>query len=434
MSLDVFDRIVDDDPGLEVQVSKLRDLLAQRTVGTPIRPSSVCDFIDVEPKQFIWLMERLNSELVGKREFPICPVCNLPIEVGENSEFNDIIECDICTGCYVSEEVDWEECFYLKIPITGAVLQADTGGTDVHGQNPILDKELQAHFRIVPWKTLQEDEYIVKVRQLGATEQENVLRNLERYGICLIRWEAEPPSHARIESFDQWLGPFRSSQNDFEGKVKAIQPRADVKANTGDSRQRLAPHVDGTQDEDTPGILIFQYEFGPTWGGTSTFYDMAAMLGELPRDRLEFIVKSLSLSDCATCSKEKKQKDGRFWEKTFEGPLIKPVCGGQAISIRIRLDDVLKVKNDCQSALEELKNTIRGWPHYVSYTPQEGDIVVFDNWRILHGREAVGGRHQRIHDRVWIDKLLPKHNGKYMLGVRPLGHTLMAAITVSNKG
>lgn len=433
MSSDAFDRIVENDPGLATEVRKLRDLLSQRPVATPICPGIECDHIDVDPDQFTWLMEQLDSELIGKQKYPICSTCNHAIEDNDDREIDEPIECDICSGRFDPDDTEWQDCFYLKIPITRTGSLKQAGTTNMSDQNPILNDGLQSHFRITPWKTLREDEYMLKIKQLGIGEQENVLGKLERYGICLIRWEAEPPSHARIESFDQWLGPIRNIQNDFQGKVKSIQPRSNVEANTGDSRSRLAPHVDGTQDDDTPGILVFQYEFGPTWGGTSTFYDMAGMLGEMPQDRLEFIIKSLSLSDCAICSKQKEQSDGGTWEQKFEGPLIKPVCGEQSISIRIRLDDVLKVKEDCQSALDELKDAIQKWTHCVSYTPQEGDIVVFDNWRILHGREAVGGRHQRIHDRVWIDRLLPKHDGRYLLGVRPLGNDLMAAVSRSNK-
>ena len=158
------------------------------------------------------------------------------------------------------------------------------------------------------------------------------------------------------------------------------------------------------------------------------------MLSELQQDRLEFIVKSLARSDCATCIKQKEKDDGTVWEGEFKGPLIKSVCGNQAVSVRIRLDDVLQVNDDCKNALDELKSAIQNWPHCVSYTPQEGDIVIFDNWRVLHGREAVGGRHQRIHDRMWIDKLLPKHDGRYLLGIRPLGNDLMAAVAAANRG
>lgn len=434
MSSDVFARIVENDPALEEQVSKLRNLLSKRPVSVPICPNRTCDFIGTSPEHFTWLMEMLGSEDVGKREFPVCPACDVPIEYDEDRDEDDYIECDLCSGRFIADSIEWQDFFYLKIPVTGKSPLMQTGNARVQAHNPILNQELQRYFRIEPWETLREDEYVVKVRQLGKIEQEDILEKLERYGICLIRWEAEPPSHARIESFNQWLGTIRDTQNDFQGLVKPIKPQENVEANTGNSRQRLAPHVDGTQDDDTPGILVFQYEFGATWGGTSTFYDMAAMLSELPKERLEFIVKSLSLSDCATCSKQKKREDGTVWTGKFNGPLIKSVCGDQSISIRIRLDEVLQVKEDCQSALDELRNAIQEWPHCVSYTPQEGDIVVFDNWRILHGREAVGGRHQRIHDRMWIDQLLSKHDGRYLLGVRPLGNDLMAAVTAENSG
>ena len=37
-----------------------------------------------------------------------------------------------------------------------------------------------------------------------------------------------------------------------------------------------------------------------------------------------------------------------------------------------------------------------------------------------------------IHDRMWIDNLLPEHQGKYLLGIRPLTPGQIHAIQLAN--
>ena len=96
----------------------------------------------------------------------------------------------------------------------------------------------------------------------------------------------------------------------------------------------------------------------------------------------------------------------------------------------------MQVIPECQAEFNNLKTAVASWSekHSIRYTPQEGDLVIFDNWRVLHGRAAIGGRHQRIHDRMWIDRLLPVYDGKYLLGIRPLTAGLTDAIQKANGG
>lgn len=227
------------------------------------------------------------------------------------------------------------------------------------------------------------------------------------------------------------MGPARLEQNDFSGKVKSLVPDYSVEANTGTSAKELAPHVDGTQDERTPAVLAFQYDLSATWGAESTFIDMAGVLGELPYDDLERILVALARRDCGTCTKTKGK-----WSRTFTGPLIRAEYSGGSISIRLRGDDLLRVKAEYKMEFNALKRAVveLGERHKLRYSPQEGDVVLFDNWRVLHGRAAIGGRHPRIHDRMWIDRLLPEHDGQYLLGIRPLGANLMAEIEQANSG
>ena len=78
----------------------------------------------------------------------------------------------------------------------------------------------------------------------------------------------------------------------------------------------------------------------------------------------------------------------------------------------------MDVQPSGKAAFEKIKSRVLPRKSAFGYAPKEGDLVFFDNWRILHGRAAVGGRHLRFHSRMWIDRLLPRHH--HLLGVRGL--------------
>jgi gamma-butyrobetaine dioxygenase len=302
--------------------------------------------------------------------------------------------------------------------------------------NPLTDINRQQMARITPWETLREEDYTLPVTTLNAGLKQRALELLQQYGIARLRWQGDSPSPDRIESFENWIGPARTEQNDFKGKVKSLKPNYDAAPTTGDSAKALPPHVDGTQDTITPCILAFQYDLSATWGGESLFLDTAAMLGSLPHEDLERIVVSLARRDCATCVKTKIDPDTKAeWTERYDGPLFRAESEGHSLSIRIREDDLLKVIPECQPEFDLLKTTISNWAksNLLRYTPHEGDVVIFDNWRVLHARAAIGGRHQRIHDRMWIDRLLPEYRGRYLLGIRPLTPSLIDAVLRANE-
>jgi alpha-ketoglutarate-dependent taurine dioxygenase len=427
MSQDVFERIQTKRPSLITLLAKVETKLSKLGTRNAIRPSKFCSFVGSDPDTISVLLEDLHQEgLLEKKIGCICPQCDVLIDSEIDDEERRI--CDLCHRAYFDARLGREECYYLTRPL---VLRSQRGThmQSKSAENPLNDESGRRYAKIVPWRTLRSEDYTIEFPTLNAGVKNDALDKLQKYGIALLRWHGDSPSEQRLESLENWIGPARIRQNDFEGKVKSLVPKYDVEPNTGDSAKRLAPHVDGTQDPYTPAVLAFQYDYSPTWGAESTFFDMAAILSDMPTDLLERTLTALALNNCATCTKSKGA-----WSQTFNGPLVRAVFGGQAISIRLREDDLLKVTPACQAEFDLLKSTVSAWAnkHVLRYTPHEGDVVIFDNWRLLHGREAIGGRHQRIHNRLWIDKLSPEYDGKYLLGVRPIPAGLMAAIERAN--
>lgn len=277
-----------------------------------------------------------------------------------------------------------------------------------------------------PWVSLNPQDYLRSCNTLGGAELEWILNSLERWGFCMIRLQGQGADKKLLQALESFLGPACESQNNVKGKIKEINPDEAKAANTGDSAKALAFHTDGTQQPELPpAILAFQYLTTQTFGGLSTFLDLTELLLELPSsERLE-ILTALAQPDAA-----KSEKKGML----YEGPLVVPVCAGNSLSFRLRFDDVMVVNPKYLEQFEKLKQRILRRSSYLSYSPQEGDIVIFDNWRVMHGRQSLEGtRHLRFHNRMWIDKLDSKHSGRY-LGVRGFSTRELAAIERASQG
>ncbi len=290
--------------------------------------------------------------------------------------------------------------------------------------------------QIQPWDILQEQDFLVHREKFDAEAERAVLEKLQRFGFALVRLTALTPESELLTSLEHSLGPACAEQNDYnESKIKPIIPDPQKEAISGESGKELGAHVDGTQDNPLPpAMLAFQYMAGATHGGHSTFIDMADVLRNLSEGDLAKTLADLSQHDAAVCKKEKTREDGSVWKGSFSGPLIKPVCGDRAVSFRVRFDRVLKVPKKYQDSFEILQTAVlsRGQDRKLVFIPQVGDIAIFDNWRVLHGRLAVAGRHERHHNRIWLKELATRHQGRTVLGVRGLSLDSLHLIKKNN--
>ena len=287
-----------------------------------------------------------------------------------------------------------------------------------------MDKILAPEFissleraRISPWKTFIDfNDFRIERERIGDIETEDTLRLLQKYGICHLRLFGQSPDESTLRAYFESIGQVMSVQNDFQGEVKNITPSPDLKPNTGDSAGDLGFHVDGTQHEDQPALLAFQYVVTGDLGGNSRFVDVARILQDMPNEIRETLLLNLSKSDTAVFEK----KEMRLESPIFHFP------DGESLACRIRIDDVINVKDCHREDFDYLRNLLLDKSYGIIFKPRPGDIIIFDNWRILHARDSVLGNAQRHHRRVWMEALLPRHQPTYHLGIRPISIELKA--------
>jgi alpha-ketoglutarate-dependent taurine dioxygenase len=276
--------------------------------------------------------------------------------------------------------------------------------------------------RIQPWAQLPHEEFLVEEEKIGDRAQRRILRNLERFGICLLRPVGQEARVQVVESLITMLGTATEWQNEERGLVKDIRPKEGVNPNTGDSKGDLGFHVDGTQAVEQPPVLLFQYALGAPLGGHSKFADAARIIRDIPEERRYQLLANLARPDAATFTKR---------EMRYQGPILSYSPTDQ-LMFRIRFDNVIDVHADCREDFELLKEKFND-PYYPSvFQPMNADIVVFDNWRVMHARtEVYGDRHHR---RVWFANLRLEHQPNCHLGIRPIPRDVAAQIEKQNAG
>jgi alpha-ketoglutarate-dependent taurine dioxygenase len=298
-------------------------------------------------------------------------------------------------------------------------------------KNYLNDPEAIHYCKITPWQHLEESEYLESCSALEPQVISRALEKIEKNGLCLIRLANHASNKEDFESMlEDSFGSLYESQNKFPGKVKKISPdpEADVAATTGDSPKDLPLHVDGTQTENTPPILAFQYVAGPKMGGYSTFLDLSYVLSQFNYEELDEILSVLSKKDCATFYKKNKfYLEGKetVVELKYSGPIFTTECYAHSLSCRVNFGSIMTVKDEYLEQFNKFRDAVKNVEVF-SIKPMEGDIIIFDNWRLLHGRKSIAGHHNRHHYRSWINELNRSNRRNYRIGIRPV-HTYLTA-------
>jgi alpha-ketoglutarate-dependent taurine dioxygenase len=278
--------------------------------------------------------------------------------------------------------------------------------------------------RIQPWDSdLDPDDITQNINDADDLLAKEMLTDLEQRGISHIRITAQSPEGYVVKALAKFIGPLTKSQNDFNKDViQLIEPKATGVANSGNTLSDLGLHVDGTQHSETPAVLIFYYVAGAKIGANSVFVDSAKVLLDIDEERRHEILLNLARPDAATFSKKNMVHTGPIFYFSSTGSLV---C-------RIRFDEVLQAHPKCKDDYEFLRERFNDPQYAMEFRPREGDIIVFDNWRVLHARDEVFGMHVRCHWRGWVSDLKRILQPKYYIGIRPFPTVLAAQIEATN--
>ncbi len=213
-----------------------------------------------------------------------------------------------------------------------------------------------------------------------------------KYGYLVLRANSTSPApdYARAEAFAKRLGYVRET---IFGGVWDLKPDLTEHADTAYDTVYLAPHTDGTYSHDAPGAQYFLCVVAAQEGGESLLVDGFAIADELARTEPE-VAATLASAPVR----------GRYIEPGIHLEAERPVFRTDA---RGELQQVSFNNYDRAPFLLPAEMEERFYAAYgrfaelanepsrralVTLTP--GDLLIFDNWRTMHGRNAFrGARH-----------------------------------------
>ena len=226
--------------------------------------------------------------------------------------------------------------------------------------------------------------------------QESWLDHLVRFGIC--RLTNTPANRDFLERLMTTVGAIRGSNF---GNIFTVEASASPDS-TANTNQHLGQHTDLPTRETPPGYQFLHCIENTVAGGASRMTDGLAVVDALRRESPD----DYRMLTTARWLFMNRAPDA---EHRWEGSIIELADGGRPLTIRA-FYPVRSLPLMPEADIPAAYNAMRTFSRYVhdprfqvSYRFQPGDLVGFDNRRVLHGRDAYEGSGERLLTGCYMD-------------------------------
>lgn len=302
----------------------------------------------------------------------------------------------------------------------------------------VYTNQLKSQHKIEPWDSyLLPEAFIVDDSSLSGQVYDTVHATVEKYGLCVVRSSAavrntlkpsgaDDPSEAGyvdpvMKALIKAFGQANRTQSEAKGhEHKLINSSTKSDGAAAGTPCDLPPHTDGTFLEGAPpSFVLLQYLVEPDLGGYLTFVDMANIISILFKSSDRAHDLFATLCQPGAFEFQKKYPDGKIMSGStdciFTSPDLKTV---NAVGVRMRLDDGFRANSLAKEAYEMVKQIAVGPKQQLLFMPRQYDVVIIDNWRVMHGRDQYFSLVSRTHRRAWVD-VAPPYLPR-LSGVRPI--------------
>ena len=353
---------------------------------------------------------RSSFHAVWLRDNCRCDICGVP-ETGRRKSRLTSLSLDIkitsakLTGNNNDILIDWSDGHQSQF--SSSWLNEYTHGTQQLEQKAFKPVLWTAEFRNNPC--------IVDINLIESDDLKflKMLEQIQDYGLCLLKGAGSTPG--RLEAFANKIGPIQESNF---GRVQDLIID-ESKSSVANRAVALKPHTDEPYRASPPGILFFHCIETDTNGTGSSIFMDGFELADIVRTQDPEGFMALTRN---------RQPFRRHFENDVdlfaEFPVISVdefnhICG-------IRIND--RVAAPLAIPIEELENYYRGLKRLLelaedpkrmlSLTLRPGDVAIFDNHRILHGRTEIS-----MNSRRWL-QWLQVERGDFYSTIRILSDRL----------
>jgi gamma-butyrobetaine dioxygenase len=231
----------------------------------------------------------------------------------------------------------------------------------------------------------------------------DMLNDLLCYGVCVV--EQAPTEAGFLNQLASRIGPVRDSNFGALWDVKAdVELAGDAKTNTtANTGFRLGPHTDLPTREVPPGFQFLHCLVNEADGGESTLTDGAALVQALKASQPEDY-EILSTRRWIFFNR------GPGIDHRFSAPIIDTLGREDIPTIRafypVRAFPDMPDNEvaSAYAALRRFHQLADDARFELTFRLGPGDIMCFDNRRILHGRKAFSGSGKRHLQGIYIDR------------------------------
>lgn len=212
----------------------------------------------------------------------------------------------------------------------------------------------------------------------------DALESIRRTG--LITLKNVPTSVANSRSVLERIAYIRSSIFGDMWELKSDGKMAD----TGSTPLEITPHTDGTYNHDAPGLMSLHCLEYKATGGDNVLVDGFRIAEIIRRDHK-------AAYDILTKVDIPGQYIGDGAYLVAQRPVFRLDPRGRLLQVSFNNHDRApfalpeKEMNELYEALSIFDHLIRDRANQFAFGQRKGDMVIFDNWRLLHGRLAFEG-------------------------------------------
>lgn len=221
-----------------------------------------------------------------------------------------------------------------------------------------------------------------------------IVREFRRHGFVAFMPERNRGPREDLLSLSEIFGAvIRHPASDGDGVVK-VTPDPDLRR-FGDvfTDRAMALHTDGAFMDNPPNVVALQCETAPESGGETHLLDGRSLYEHL-RNTFPDRLAALYDDDAMTIARGSDAATRSIFSRR-----------GRYTQVRFRLDDGVDVsfKSTVAPLISRIQDFLRNRSNWLTRSLKPGEILILDNRRVLHGRDAFKGHPVRLVNRIWFD-------------------------------
>jgi alpha-ketoglutarate-dependent taurine dioxygenase len=235
---------------------------------------------------------------------------------------------------------------------------------------------------------------VPSVEQMGNADWENLFTMLNRFGCAHIRQMAEhtePISALRLLHEPFGVPIFHKLSDQYGIHPIRYMPGYPEYANV--NAEHLDLHTDGSFEPVPPTYMLMYCETPADEGGDSLLASGDRLFKHLSLEHPGYLA-ALSKPAAFTITRD---------DRTAKRAVFTPVNGRLRLAFRSGNDIRLEIDSKAVTAFDHVRAWLRDPANCIHYKLGAGDILIFDNTRMLHGRTAFSRESARSLHGLWCN-------------------------------